>query len=92
MDIHAPSATGVDGWDGRWARVEDVDCPPLPKRKPAESSGEHAIQVAYGWLSKLWSLLGSLLSYGTYYFGYPKRDHNFDNYPYMYAKAVLHPS
>ena len=23
-----------------------------------------------------------LLQYGTYYLGYPKRDHNFDNYPY----------
>ena len=35
----------------------------------------------YGWLS-LWSLFGSLLKYGTYYLGYPKRDPNFDNYPY----------
>ena len=34
-----------------------------------------------GLLSKLWSLFGSLLLYGTYYLGYPKRDHNFDNYP-----------
>ena len=32
-------------------------------------------QKAYGWLSKLGSLLGSNL-------GYPKRCHNFDNYPY----------
>ena len=33
------------------------------------------------WLSKLWSLFGSLLEYGTYYLGYSERDHNFDNYP-----------
>ena len=38
--------------------------------------------LIYGWLSKLWSLLGSLLKYGTYYLGYPKRYLNFDNYPY----------
>ena len=35
----------------------------------------------YGWLSKLWSLFGPLLSYGTYYLGYPKRDLDFDNCP-----------
>ena len=34
-----------------------------------------------GWLSKLCSLVGSLLQYGTYYLGYPKRDFNFENYP-----------
>ena len=22
------------------------------------------------------------ITYGTYYLGYPNRDHNFDNYPY----------
>ena len=37
----------------------------------------------YGWLSKLWSLFGSLI-YCTYYFGYTKRDPNFDNHPYKY--------
>ena len=25
--------------------------------------------------------VGSLLYYGTYYLGYPKRHHNFDNHP-----------
>ena len=30
---------------------------------------------------KLWSLFGSLVQYGTYYLGYPKRDPNFDNQP-----------
>ena len=25
---------------------------------------------------------GSLLEYGTYYLGYPNKDHNFDNHPY----------
>ena len=34
-----------------------------------------------GWLSKLGSLIGSLFSYGTYYLGYPTKDHNFDNHP-----------
>ena len=35
----------------------------------------------YGWLSKLWSLFGSLLKYGTEYLGYLERDPNFDNHP-----------
>ena len=39
------------------------------------------ILQVYGWLSKLWSLFGSLLEYGTYYLGYPKKDPNFHNYP-----------
>ena len=34
----------------------------------------------YGWLSTLWPFFGSLLECGTSYLGYPKRDHNFDNY------------
>ena len=38
--------------------------------------------TVYGWLSKLGSLFGSLLLYGTYYLGYPTRDPNFDNHPY----------
>ena len=25
---------------------------------------------------------GSLIQYGTYYFGYPNKDPNFDNHPY----------
>ena len=33
-----------------------------------------------GWLSKSWCLFASLLYYGTYYLGYPKRDHNHDNH------------
>ena len=37
----------------------------------------------YGWLSKLWSLFGSPLQYGTKYLGYPKTDHTFDNHPYV---------
>ena len=36
-------------------------------------------QDTYGWLSKLWSLFGSLIYCGTYYSGYPKRNLNFDN-------------
>ena len=35
----------------------------------------------YGWLSKLGSLFGSRL-------GYSKRDHNFDNYPYMVTRSA----
>ena len=34
-----------------------------------------------GWFSKLLSLLGPLMNYGTFYVGCPKRDPNFDNYP-----------
>ena len=30
---------------------------------------------------KFWALFESLLKYGTYYLGYPKKDHNFDNRP-----------
>ena len=44
----------------------------------------HSPHSIYGWLSKLWSLFGSLKKYGTYYLGYPKRDHNFDNHPSIY--------
>ena len=39
----------------------------------------------YGWLSRWWSVFGSLIYYGTYYSGYPKKDPNFDNYPYVYC-------
>ena len=40
------------------------------------------VELHFGWLSKLWSAFGSLIYYGTYYLGYPKRDPNFDNYPF----------
>ena len=43
------------------------------------------VSTAYEWLSKLWSLFGSLLQYGTYHLGYPKRDRNFDKHPYVYS-------
>ena len=44
----------------------------------------------FGWLSKLWSLFGSLLYYGTYYLGSPKRDHNFDIHPFIaFCKHTL---
>ena len=29
--------------------------------------------------------LGPYYNTGTYHSGYPKRDHNFDNYPYVYT-------
>ena len=36
----------------------------------------------YMWVVvKIMVLFGSLLKYGTYYLGYPKRDLNFDNHP-----------
>ena len=44
------------------------------------------MRPAYGWLSKLWSLFGSLVQYGTYYLEYPKRNPNFDYHPYDYMK------
>ena len=28
------------------------------------------------------------VEYGTYYFGYPKRDHNFDNHPHDLAQLL----
>ena len=43
----------------------------------------------YGRLSKLWSLFGSLLEYGTYYLGYPKRDQIFDNHPYIHIYLYI---
>ena len=36
----------------------------------------------FGRLSKLWSLVGSLLEYGTYYLGHPRRDPSFENHPF----------
>ena len=51
-------------------------------------SGTQRVQdLSHGWLSKLWSLFGSLLQYGAYYLGYPKRGHNFDNYPHLQRSA-----
>ena len=37
--------------------------------------------IVSGWLSRSWSLFGSLAKYGTYYLGGPKGDHNFDSHP-----------
>ena len=37
----------------------------------------------------LWSLCGSLVEYGTEDLGYPKRDHNFDNHPYLPSRTLL---
>ena len=49
-----------------------------------EPEGARSFQInLYGWLSQLWLLFGSLVQYGTYYSGYPKRDHNFDNHLYI---------
>ena len=42
-----------------------------------------------GWLFKLWSLFASLLQYGTYYLGYPKRHLNFDNYPCSTSEVFI---
>ena len=51
--------------------------------------GRARIWVSCGWLSKLGSLFGSLIEYGTDYLGYPKRDPNTDtdNHPCMYRKC-----
>ena len=64
----------------RGRRVEDV------RRIGIATRG--GVFKIYGWLSKLWSLFGSLIYYGTYYLGYPKRDPNFDNYPYAQASST----
>ena len=45
--------------------------------------GPNSIIVAYGWLSRLWSLFGYPKYSVPYYHKDPKRDHNFDNHPYM---------
>ena len=37
----------------------------------------------YGWLSKLWSLFGTLNIRCRIIKRDPKRDHNFDNHPYV---------
>ena len=53
--------------------------------EPGKENGNCGIiSGSYGWLSKLWSHFGSLLSYGTEYeyLGYPKRDPNFDNHSF----------
>ena len=44
-----------------------------------------------GWLSKLWSLFGSLIWYGTYYLRYPKRDPDFDTSPCIYIYIYQSP-
>ena len=43
----------------------------------------------YGWLSKLWSLFWVLVKIRHLFLGYPKRDPNFDNYPYIYIYIYL---
>ena len=49
---------------------------------------------SYGRLSKLGSFFVFPLQYSTYYLGYPKRDHNCDNYPYIESMVlwILGPS
>ena len=59
---------------------------PSYQRAPSfPSLSSFGVQLVCGWLSKLGPLFGSLLNYGTYYLGYPKRDLNFDNYAYVHA-------
>ena len=47
--------------------------------------------IVYGWLSKLWSLFGSLIIIWHLIFkGTQKRDHRFDNHPYgVYYGALI---
>ena len=65
-----------------WTLHRDTNPPDPPPREPntpltAKYMGLHILSEAiFGWLSKLWSLFGSLLQYSTYYLGCPKRDHN----------------
>ena len=39
--------------------------------------------LEYGWLSKLWSPFGSPKYWVPYCIKDPRRDHNFDNHPYV---------
>ena len=58
---------------------EDEECStmtPFPRVRGCDHMIPVLLQLLYVWLSKLWSLFGSLLSYGTYYLGYPKRNPN----------------
>ena len=52
------------------------------QRHPHRSSSR-----TYGWLSKLWPLFGYPKYSGPYYNRDPKRDHNFDNQPYLLKVA-----
>ena len=65
---------------------EDEECStmtPFPRVRGCDHMIPVLLQLLYVWLSKLWSLFGSLLSYGTYYLGYPKRDPNSDSHPHI---------
>ena len=65
---------------GLWSRAGTFRCPRLLLCHPFTPTWCHCWQLI-GWLSKVWSLFGSLFQYGTSYLGYPNRDHIFDNHP-----------
>ena len=44
----------------------------------------------YGWLSKLWPLFGYPKYLVPYYNRDPKRDHNFDNHPFVYVDVYIY--
>ena len=44
--------------------------------------------MEYGWLSKSWSLFGYPKYQVPYYNRDPKRDHNFDNHPYVIVQGL----
>ena len=62
--------------------------------KPSDLEGLHVgvcvCAYTYGWLSKLWSFLGYPKYLGPYYNRNPKRDHNFDNHPYIYIYTYIY--
>ena len=64
----------------------------LTNKSPADF---HTIyDMVYGWLLKLWSLVRHPKYEVPYYIKEPKRDHDYDNHPYINAnsdsKRVLH--
>ena len=44
-----------------------------------------AIRKLHTWVFKIGVPFWVPIECGTYYLGYPKRDHNFDNHPYRRA-------
>ena len=50
----------------------------------------YSMRFLYGWFSKIWSLFGYPTYEVPYYNTDPKRDHNFENHPYMYIYIYIH--
>ena len=55
----------------------------IGKNSGLEECSADKADALYGWLSIIFGpFFGSLIEYGTYHLRYPKKDPNFDNYPY----------